>query len=651
MKRAAIYGLVLFCWTVCPSSADTGETTATFLELGAGGRATALAEAYTGLGEGVNSFYWNPAGAAFLGYTEVTAMHAEWFEDTRYDYVAFAKPFSWGTIGLDGVYLNHGLMEYYPPDSSPNEDHGNFSATDMAFSGGYARALTDSMSVGATGKLIYSKIHTETAIGFASNLGFYWKLPVKGLSVGVVGKNLGPGMTYVSQSYPIPMTATAGAAYRVWDERIIISVDGEKPFKDDIVGKIGLEINPHYIFSGRVGYLTQPDTKGISGLSGGLGVNVGSFAFDFTYSPYDDLGDTYRIGLTYSFGKERGRITEEVERRMAAEFDKQKKEMIKTLSVKAKNAFNSANYQEAIDSYDVILVWDPENLEAQANMAQAQALLDEEKIAEHIGNAAVFMDEEKYTEAVLEYSLAVDIDPTDTEAVSGLAVAEEKLAELEAKQAEEIAELLEAGREAYKRGDFETAVNKWRAVLDIDPDNEEAAANLVDAEARIAEMVSEYISKAKSYEASGNWVSANRFYAKAARLDPDNDTATSGKSRTATKISSQVDSYNSSGIELYKQGQYDASEAKFYEALNLEPGNSTANSYIAKIKDKREAKPAESKVKDYSSVYLKGIEAYTKHEYRTAIAYWEQIPSKSAYYKKAQSNILRAKKVLKKLGG
>ncbi len=46
---------------------------------------------------------------------------------------------------------------------------------------------------------------------------------------------------------------------------------------------------------------------------------------------------------------------------------------------------------------------------------------------------------------------------------------------------------------------------------------------------------------------------------------------------------------------------------------------------------------------------MKGIEAYTNHQYRAAIAYWQQIPAKDSLYRKAQTNIKRAKAVLKEL--
>ena len=84
--------------------------------------------------------------------------------------------------------------------------------------------------------------------------------------------------------------------------------------------------------------------------------------------------------------------------------------------------------------------------------------------------------------------------------------------------------------------------------------------------------------------------------------------------------------------------------------MNLDPGNGTANSYLSRITEKRK-KPKEEKKVNYHPIYLKGIEAYTNHQYRTAIAYWEQIPAKSELYCKAQTNIRWAKSVLKELEG
>ena len=267
---------------------------------------------------------------------------------------------------------------------------------------------------------------------------------------------------------------------------------------------------------------------------------------------------------------------------------------------------------------------------------------------EPLENGPGFMEEGKYTEAVLEYTLAVELDPTNEEAAAGLEEAEEKLAELEAKRAAEIKALHNEAIEAYKRENFELATAKWNAILAIDPEDNEAQNYLADARDRITRMVAEYTEKARGAEAIGNWTGAIAYWNRVLKLDPENEDARGGKSLASAKITSEVGVLNRSGVSLYKKGKYDAAESKFLQALNLDPGNSTANSYLSEIAEKRK-KPKEEKKVNYHSIYLKGIEAYTNRRYRTAVAYWKQIPPKNELYDKAQTNIRRAESVLKEL--
>jgi len=637
---------------VVSSGAGTGATTATFLELGVGGRATAMGEAYTGLAEGASAIYWNPAGTAFMHAPEVSFTHAEWITDVRYEYFAFAWPMGWGTVGGDFTYLSSGEMElrYYDPDNPPtSEPDGLFSANFLAADVLYAKNVGRYFSFGATGKFIKQIILNDAAAGFAVDAGVYL-LPFDGFSAGFAAKNLGPGMTFISRSYPLPKSISGGAAYRFWRDRLVVAADVLKPLSDDLVAKVGFEVNPHRVISGRLGYTTEPDVGGLSGFTGGFGFNIGSFVFDWTYASYGELDKTFRIGMTYSFGKEARRITEEVEERMREEFERQKKEMLKVLTVKAEAAMERGDYQEAVDTYDVILVWDPTDEEAAEGMQEAQDRLNEQMVSEHVANGARFMEEKKYPEAVLEYTLAAEIDPTNVEALAAMAEAEEKLAELEARRAAEIAALHNDALDAYKRGDFEKAVEKWNAVLAIDPENVEARNYLADAEERIAQVIEGYAENARAAESSGNWTGAAAYWNRVIKLDPENEDARAGKSRASGKIQSEVKALNDAGTGLYNKGKYDAAEAKFLQALNLDPGNGTANSYLSKIAEKRK-KPKEEKEVNYHSIYMKGIEAYTNNQYRTAIAYWEQIPATNELYGKAQTNIRRAKSVLKELEG
>jgi tetratricopeptide (TPR) repeat protein len=623
--------------------AKGGETTATFLTLGVGGRPSAMGEAYAGLAEGVNGLAYNPAGVANLDAAEVSAMHAEWVEGIRYEYVAFVYPVPWGTLGADVRALTTGDLELRTDPANPSEEpEGFFSATDVAVGLNYARPLRRSLGFGAGARLISQKIYNSSAVGVAGDLGLYWT-PDASLSAGLAARNLGPPVTFEEKSSPLPMAAEIGLGYRLLGRTVILSAASEKPFKDDFLYKGGVEYNPFAFLSGRVGYIYGLDVGGSTGLTSGLGVNVSGFSFDFAMAPYGELGNTYRAGFTYVFGRERRRITEEV----AAEFEKRKQGMIASLSAKAESYYREGNYRGAVDTWDLILVWDPENAEAATRLEDARERLNEELVAEHIANAEAFFAEGKYSEAALEYALAQKVDPTNVAALTGLARAEEELAREEARQKEEVAKLLEQARAAYSRGEYLTAIARWEAVLGLEPENAEATANLEDARVRVSDIVAKHKASAKRFSTTGDWAAALSNWRRALRLAPDDDEATVGAAKARAVLAREAQALVKAGVSLYERGDLSGAETKMIAALNLQPDNARANAYLAKIKQKRTA--GKRAAADYTAIYMKGVEAYTNHQYRAAIAYWQQIPAKDSLYRKAQTNIKRAKAVLKEL--
>jgi tetratricopeptide (TPR) repeat protein len=352
---------------------------------------------------------------------------------------------------------------------------------------------------------------------------------------------------------------------------------------------------------------------------------------------------TYRAGFTYAFGRERRRITEEVQ----AEFERQRQEMIASLSAKAESYYRAGNYQGAVDTWDLILVWDPENGEAAAELENARDRLDEQLVAEHVKRAEAFFAAGKYSEAALEYSMAQKIDPTDEAAIAGLARAEEKLAEEEARQKEEIAKLLAQARSAYSRSEYVTAITRWESVLGLEPDNAEAAANLEGARARVASMVEDYKVTARRQAEARNWVAASSNWERALRLAPDDAEAIAGRATARAALAREADAFVNAGVALFERGDLSGAEAKMIAALNLQPGNARANSYLTSIRKKRAVQ--REAAADYATIYMRGVQAYTNNEYRAAIAYWRQIPTKDPLYRKAQTNIKRAMAVLKEL--
>lgn len=66
-----------------------GTTSAAFLRLGFGARATALGDAFTARADDASATYWNPAGMSLLPSRELLAEHDLHIQDISIDRLAF----------------------------------------------------------------------------------------------------------------------------------------------------------------------------------------------------------------------------------------------------------------------------------------------------------------------------------------------------------------------------------------------------------------------------------------------------------------------------------------------------------------------------------------------------------------------------------
>jgi len=87
-------------------AAGVGTTAAQFLKIGVGARAVAMGGAFSAVADNIDAIYWNPAGLSRLEKREFTASHAEMFESTRLDFLAYAHPTSQGTFARSAASAN-----------------------------------------------------------------------------------------------------------------------------------------------------------------------------------------------------------------------------------------------------------------------------------------------------------------------------------------------------------------------------------------------------------------------------------------------------------------------------------------------------------------------------------------------------------------
>lgn len=171
-----------------------GTIAAPFLSISQGARATSMGSAFVAIANDQSALYWNPAGLANLDGVGIMLDHTNWIADLSYNYIAASYNLGdMGTVGFSLTASNYGDMKVTTVDA-PEGTGQVFTASDIAFSLGYALHLTDNFSIGFNPKIIYQSIWETTAIGFAMDLGVLYRTPFEGIILGMSISNLGTKM-------------------------------------------------------------------------------------------------------------------------------------------------------------------------------------------------------------------------------------------------------------------------------------------------------------------------------------------------------------------------------------------------------------------------------------------------------------------------
>ncbi|MGQ9707043.1 MAG: PorV/PorQ family protein [bacterium] len=618
-----------------------------FLNIPCGSRPSALGGAYIGLGDEVDVIFYNPSGLGLLKSSQLMFMHAQWFKNVKIENAGFAFQIKkTNTIGfglriltLDGIEVRDN------PTDDPIEVSG---ASYFDIITGFSHIFAEKISIGANFHIIYQKIVNASSKSFACDSGFNYSTESRFFSFGFVVKNLGSKVKYINKPYSLPLTIGSGVAFRLIDSRLIIASDFNytKGLGNSI--HTGIETSIKNAISSRVGFYYNIDEKKIRFLAG-MGFSFSGFGFDYTFQPFgNDLGVTHRFTLNYSFGRAKEHIEKEIEKRTTEELEEKERMMSNSLYQTGMNNYNEGRYDEAINAWDLALIWNPELVEAETMIERAKEEKRLEEIQSHLTKAQNQFNYGMISDAILECKNALEIDPSNVGALELLKKAEEENERRLVQKKENIRKLYDEALSYYSNGDFKRAIELWEEVLNIDPTFTDAKNSINNAKLKLIEVIGELYKKAMKYEETGNWLSALRSYRAILNIDPSNAEAKAGESRALKSITESKSDLLARGKELYNSGDYESAEMVFYQVLELSYDNNEAKSYISIISQKKKEKITKESI-DYYSIYLSGINAYTDHKYITAIEYWKQIPPDNSLYSKAQNNIKRAQNILEKL--
>lgn len=307
MRKAS---LVILLASGLAQVAVAGETAA-FLKVGVGARALGMGGAHTAIANDVNAMGWNPGGLAGLSKRELGIMDAELSNDVRLDFLGYAQPLSYGTLGVGALRLSQGTIESRDASGKLN---GSFTAADTALNVSYGARLWSGAQLGGNVKVIQSQIANASAQTYAVDVGGMQQLARRGLGVPIVAfavQNLGPGMKFLDQTSQLPLTAALGLGYRL-PAGLTLAVDYKhRPYSHTSEISVGTEYSLFSNFALRGGYgsaqsggTAATSARGAAALNGvamGFGVKVYGYSLDYAITPFGELGNVQRFSLGARF--------------------------------------------------------------------------------------------------------------------------------------------------------------------------------------------------------------------------------------------------------------------------------------------------------------------------------------------------------------
>jgi len=305
--------------TTLRSQSSTRET-ARFLLAPIGARTVGMAGAVAASRADIEGVVWNPASAA--GIDRPTAyFHLANDFGTASQVLGFLGRWRSLRVGLAYYHFDMGSIE---ARDAANQDLGSVALDDDALilTGGYQ--LSSTVDVGVNYKLVRlsSACTGDCAafdggtLGHAFDLGVVTDIaPLRGLTIGAVLRNLGPGVTFTGASTgdPMPSRVRVGAslnaveAFKPDESRFgfLLQADLQQTVTefDDLEGYLGAEASLRGILYLRGGYAWT--AAGRRGAALGVGLRYDRLVVDLGHS-FDDFSgfdsdSPFQLSLAFGF--------------------------------------------------------------------------------------------------------------------------------------------------------------------------------------------------------------------------------------------------------------------------------------------------------------------------------------------------------------
>jgi len=295
-----------------------GISTAQFLKIGVGGRASAMGDAFIAIGDDASALYWNPAGLVQFEKDQIIFSHNQWIVDINHEFLGGV--YHLGKNHAIGVSITALTMDDMPvtTEFAPFGTGEYFGFSDIAVGLSYSQKMTDKFSFGATVRYIEETLDKLKMRGVMIDLGTYYWTGLGStrfaVTVSNFGAELAPDGKVVLvgkreksewQAFAPPTIFRIGLAFEPYESpehKFTTSVQLNHPNDNSENVVLGLEYVWNKLLFIRGGYKINVDEQNYSfGAGLNVPINIAEFTLDYAFSNFERLGSAHRFSIILGF--------------------------------------------------------------------------------------------------------------------------------------------------------------------------------------------------------------------------------------------------------------------------------------------------------------------------------------------------------------
>ena len=498
-----MFFLSLGC-SILASYGDYG--TDTVFMTGAGSRADAMAGAFTAASDDLSAIHYNPAGLVNLKKQEISILYYPLYESMHFSSAAYGQAIlNLGVIGASVSWFSAGTIQGYAADEAETYEFGS-EQYKAVFS--YARKITEVFSAGANLDIYYFNISRYNYAGFGLDIGVMYE-PFSFLRAGLMARNIiTPVFQMQTEKETVPRLYTLGLAakHSAAGFKFMAAYDVSAGEKEGFKDRIGIEIKWEDTAAVRAGY-------GGGELTLGAGLSLYDIRLDYAYTGNRDFGRMDRFTLSYSFGMT---LEEQRLQRRRIIYNEVRKIVDEKLKVKMKEEadirygsayayYQNGEYEKALAETEKALEWKRDHeqalkmkktieniLKAKLRSGTARGLTG--AAAAYVSAGIELYEKMKYDEAIKQFELALKTAPGNREIKALILKADKAMkdpqsgARLTPAQREQADRMYYMAVNAYTSGDLKGAVEIWKKVLAVDPEDVKTIRDMKKAQAELEEL-------------------------------------------------------------------------------------------------------------------------------------------------------------------